>query len=109
MDGFHRLSRRAIEQELAAVARRWSTPPAVEEGFTSWGWVVASVCDTYATENLSACLELLEAETAAMSRVIEERQRRVPGPPPAELLQKQAFLAFLGHEVMRPAAPSAAA
>ena len=106
MDGFHRLSRRAIEQELDVVGHRWSAPPPATEAFNAWAWVVASVCDTYATENLPACRELLEAETAAMTRIIEERQRRVPGPPPAELLQKQAFLAFLGHAVMREA-PSA--
>jgi hypothetical protein len=105
MDGFHILSRRSVEQELVSVAQRWQAPEL--ESFTSWGWVVASVCDTFASENLAACRELLEAETAALARVIEERQRLVPGPPPAELLQKQAFLAFLGHEVM--VAPLAAA
>lgn len=100
MDGFHRLSRHAIEQELDVVGHRWSAPPPATEAFTAWAWVVASVCDTYASENLTACRELLEAETAALTRIIEERQRKVPGPPPPELLQKQAFLAFLGHAVM---------
>jgi hypothetical protein len=100
MDGFHVLSRATIERELASVAHRWSAPPSSTEEFTAWGWVVASVCDTFATENLGACRELLEAETASLSRIIEERQRLVPGAPPPELLQKQAFLAFLGHEVM---------
>jgi hypothetical protein len=107
MDGFHVLSRASIERELAIVARRWSSLPASTEDFTAWGWVVASVCDTFATENLGACRDLLEAETASLSRIIEERQRLVPGAPPAELLQKQAFLAFLGHEVL--ASPGLAA
>jgi len=108
MDGFQRLSRRAIEQELGAVSHRWSEPTSTTEAFTSWAWVVASVCDTFACENLAACRDLLDAETASLARVIEERQRLVPGPPPAELLRKQAFLAFLGHEVLQESSAVAA-
>jgi hypothetical protein len=107
MDGFHVLSRRAIEQELASVARRWNALPGSMESFAAWAWVVASVCDTFASENPGACKELLEAETQALARVVEERHRLVPGETPPELKQKEAFLGFLTHAVDQ--APQAAA
>jgi len=62
---------------------------------------VAAVCDTYETENLAACAELLEAERAALHRVIAERLHLVHSIS-EELVSKRAFLSFLGNQLDGP-------
>lgn len=106
MSGFHILSQAAIEGALTSIIKRWDGSHDEQERFRSWGWGVASVCDTYATENLDACADLLHDETAALHRVIAERLLHVKTISD-ELVSKRAFLKFLEaqlHHVGRHAA-----
>jgi hypothetical protein len=108
MPGFQILSQEAIEGELTSIMRRWDGSHEEQEKFRSWGWVVASVCDTYATENLNACADLLHDETAALHRVIAERLLHVNSIS-SELVSKRAFLKFLEAQLHHPPGPTRAA
>jgi len=101
MDGFHILSSTAIDQALLRITNHWGGTDGEHEIFRAWAWVVASVCETYASENLEACMELLHAETASLHRVIAERLCLVHSISD-ELVSKRAFLRFLEGELQQP-------
>jgi hypothetical protein len=89
-----------IEQTLDGILRRWEATPEAHETFRGWAWVVASVAETYASENLQACEELLEAEKQAIHRIIAERLHFIHSVS-EELVSKRTFLEFLEHSLQR--------
>jgi hypothetical protein len=101
MDGFHILSSKGIEQALQHITDHWGGTEGEHGGFRAWAWAVASVCETYAGEDLAACMELLHAETASLHRVIAERLCLVHSISDA-LVSRRAFLQFLEGELQEP-------
>jgi hypothetical protein len=108
MDGFHILSAQGITGTLASIERHWDAEQGELDAFRSWAWVVASVCETYASENLGACADLLHEERQALHRVLAERLH-LKGDVAPELVSKRAFLEYLEHQLMGGAQLSAAA
>jgi hypothetical protein len=108
MDGFSILSAQGITRTLAGIERHWDAGADELEAFRSWAWVVASVCETYASENLGACAELLHDERQALHRVLAERLH-LKGDVSPELVSKRAFLEYLEHQLLGDAPLSAAA
>jgi hypothetical protein len=99
MESFRILSAEGIRVALAAIERRWDASPAELERFRAWAWVVAAVSETYASEDLGACAELLKDEHAALHRVIAERLHYVSDIS-SELVSKRAFLEHLERELV---------
>ncbi len=95
-----------IERAVTGILNRWEATPEAHETFRGWAWVVASVAETYASENLEACEELLEAEKQAIHRIIAERLHLIHSVS-EELVSKRAFLEFLEAALHRPIAHAA--
>lgn len=97
--GFRILSQEGVSSALARIEAQWHPSPEEQERYDAWAWVVASVCETYASENPGACADLLRDEQASLSRVLHEREHyRQDGS--GELESKRAFLAWLERSLV---------